>query len=303
MAQCVHSSPQVRARSTFVTRLLSKLLTGRIGYSAFSLPEFPMRLLPILLVLLATPAGAWVPTTTDDGDSFKWNTCELDFFINEAGSIDLATSQVEDGASRALAEWARPSCTGLTVSYAGQASDEVQFMRSSSNNKNMIVFRDASGSWPVDRSKKIIALTTVTFCSEAGGGCAFPGMILDADIEMNGVSFTFTHTDEPGESRFDLGNTLTHEFGHLLGFDHSRDATSTMHDSAPVGETSKRELADDDVEAVCFTYPADSECEVQLPRAEKSGCDSVVGARSGSAPLPVLGLGLLAFAFGLKRRA
>ena len=54
----------------------------------------------------------------------------------------------------------------------------------------------------------------------------------------------------------DVQNTVTHEFGHVLGLDHSPDPTSTMYFSEPLGETSKRNLDPGSKRFVCEVYPA-----------------------------------------------
>jgi hypothetical protein len=81
---------------------------------------------------------------------------------------------------------------------------------------------------------------------------------------------------------FDLQNTLTHEFGHLIGLDHNctdaatrgipvdhlgqlapacarasaEQRAATMFNQAGSGDIGKRDLAPDDIQAVCDVYPA-----------------------------------------------
>ena len=52
------------------------------------------------------------------------------------------------------------------------------------------------------------------------------GTILDADVELNDINFTFvveptTQQPRAGTEVSDLENTLTHELGHVLGLDHT----------------------------------------------------------------------------------
>jgi len=98
----------------------------------------------------------------------------------------------------------------------------------------------------------------------------------------------------------DVGNTVTHEVGHIVGLDHvctypdtSCDAAATMAPSAPAGELSKRTLAPDDVAGICAIYPRGERTEVcwQPP----AGC----GCGGGPAPLAWLALPAL---LGLRGR-
>jgi hypothetical protein len=143
-----------------------------------------------------------------------------------------------------------------------------------------------------------LALTTTSFDVDTGE-------ILDADVELNGWSgntnpptngsitatsgWYFTCAgpgkgsciDPPyvdpvsklppaqtGCNWIDVGNTVTHEAGHVIGLDHTcvvgypppYDACPTpspvMDPTAKVTETRRRVLTSDDVEAVCTIYPA-----------------------------------------------
>jgi hypothetical protein len=108
----------------------------------------------------------------------------------------------------------------------------------------------------------------------------------------------------------DVGNTVTHESGHVLGLDHPCvagascvDPDATMAATASAGEVSKRMLALDDVDGVCAIYPAalpTSTCLAQPPApgahrdrvcphpARASGCGCGGGPGSLAAVWPVL---------------
>jgi hypothetical protein len=122
----------------------------------------------------------------------------------------------------------------------------------SPDNENIVVFRNDTEGDELDawvHALGALAITTVTYESHSG-------RLLDADIEVNDSRFHFTACD-PGQCAvdFDLENTITHELGHVLGLDHSVDATATMFASAPRADLSKRDLAPDDVDAICAVYP------------------------------------------------
>lgn len=175
----------------------------------------------------------------------------------------------------------------------------------------------------------VIAVTTTTFDRSTG-------KLVDADLELNGAGYWFTTVDDPqcplepaprfcnqdtqclfdevcrdGRCqlascvRADIRNTVTHEMGHVLGFDHVADIEATMFPSAPDGELIKRTLADDDIAALCDTYPEGGQSLTCFAghlgwaplRSDKNrtscqGC----GAGDGSG---ALGLFLLAFGLAL----
>jgi hypothetical protein len=140
----------------------------------------------------------------------------------------------------------------------------------------------------VGLSANTLALTTTSFDVATGE-------ILDADVELNGWSGNTTTTNgittatsgwyftcagpekgscvdppygQSGCNWIDVGNTVTHEAGHVIGLDHvcvagypsPYDACPTpspvMAPTAVIGETRRRTLTTDDVEAVCTIYPA-----------------------------------------------
>lgn len=113
-------------------------------------------------------------------------------------------------------------------------------------NANLIVFRD---KWPdaYKNSGNTLALTTLTFNVQSGE-------IYDADIEINGESPISTSDVSVTN---DLQSILTHEIGHFLGIAHSSDETATMFATYETGSTSLRDLAPDDINAVCSVYKTD----------------------------------------------
>ena len=128
----------------------------------------------------------------------------------------------------------------------------------------------------------VVALTSVLYDPTTG-------RIMDADIELNGwdgvLAGVITNppqhgwyftcfpgtpppticTDygqpaagQPACGYMDLQNTLTHEIGHLIGLAHSPVPGATMNATTQPGEIQKRDLAQDDIDAVCSVYPVSS---------------------------------------------
>lgn len=246
--------------------------------------------------LLAADATAYVRSITPDaGAPMEWNTRRIPYLINENGSDDMDFDTVEEQVELSFAPWAAEDCAELRFIYDGPTAggqDPVEDI--GYDGDNIVVFREEPDLWTFDSD--VIAVTTVSFCEGVGGECDLAGEILDADIEVNGFNFSFSVSDIAPRTRFDLRNTLTHEVGHLLGFDHTPVTEATMFASAPPGETSKRDLHPDDIDGLCDVYAAIySERSPDDPQA----CSALPGRGGPDGwPLLLVGLGLL----GLRRR-
>jgi len=179
---------------------------------------------------------------------------------------------------------------------------------------------------------RTIALTTTTFRASTGE-------IVDADMELfgwDGVSsgtllansvppsgwyFSCGTSGPPctaygGSSclYMDLGGTMTHEAGHMLGLDHvcvyagvpssTCFPSAVMAATATTGDVSKRTLTSDDADGVCAIYPAGK------PPDQTTGClssqsqgSTSTGSGGGCATAGAGELGLLVLAaLALRRR-
>lgn len=220
----------------------------------------------LVLAAAAVPssrAGAFLCTQTDRGASLFWEQRSVVVRPSSAPMGEVTLADVEDALRFGAEQWAAPGCTDFTLAIGAATDDrrvgfDWRAGSDSDENVNLVVFRGGAAGDPQDdwlHAQTVLALTTVTFLRSTG-------RIVDADIEMNDVSYRFTACDPPAcTPEQDLKNTLTHELGHALGLDHppsfqpgSEDAT--MYASAPSGDLGKRDLAEDDVEGLCTLYPA-----------------------------------------------
>lgn len=219
------------------------------------------RWFPLLCLLLADPAAAYVRTTTDAGHPLEWGRRCISWHLHEAGSDDLPLSQVIEAAQTSFQAWGTVECSDVEFHYQGVTNDNRLGYNPDRANVNLVIFQEKKEDW--EHAEGVIALTTVTFCTDPNNADCPAGRIIDADIELNGAHFTFSNTSNPRLIRFDLRNTLAHEVGHFIGFNHSSESEATMFATAPQGERKKGNLHADDRDGVCAVYPASGggQCE------------------------------------------
>ncbi len=249
--------------------------------------------LAAVVLLGAVDASAYVQSRTKKAEALtEWNTRLITYRINEVGSDDMDFDTLVAQVALSFAPWLEQSCVEMEVVYEGPTAHGADPEKEIGYDKvNVVVFREQEALWLHDENA--VAVTTVSFCEGKGGVCDRAGEIIDADIEVNGA-FPFAAGDITPRARFDLRNTLTHEVGHLLGFDHTPEEDATMYASAGPGENNKRTLARDDILAYCEIYatifaeePVDEGCVAAPGRAPSGGW--------------LVGLGLLGLA-ALRRR-
>jgi len=242
-----------------------------------------------------------------------WPTPCVTYFINREGSLDFGEPspgvfnpslfQVIQGSFDA---WTAPTCGALKFVYGGLTCNaEIGFAneRIMGGGMNLVVWRE--DDW--EHATDALALTTLTTNPTTGE-------IRDADVEFNGVHFTFANLsqEDTTQSLVDIRNTMTHEVGHMLGLDHeflTQDAT--MFPNALPGEIFKRDLTTDDINGMCTIYPAaafpnegacepevviDDSCTIRFEG--RVGCASAPIERPTSPPVSLLVLGLCVMGAG-----
>jgi MYXO-CTERM domain-containing protein len=281
----------------------------------------------LALLLVAQPASAYVRTVTSSGAPMYWNrtVMQITAYLGNPPS-DMTAGEILTAVNAAAATWSRGAvpCTSVEVrvTSTGEESADVAL-----DGVSRLTFRrqqwckePRSPSEPC-YAPEAMAVTSVFARRETGE-------ILDADMEINAVQSVWSdlvlRPDDAAVAQ-DLQNTLTHEFGHFIGLDHTcilnGDGEGRMDDhgrpvpdcaTAPPairettmfavvgpGDLDRRSLTDDDMNAVCDVYPP---LDHEL-LAENAGC-AVAGSPSAApGTLALMGLGLLMAARRRRRAA
>jgi MYXO-CTERM domain-containing protein len=286
-----------------------------------------------LLACCALPARAYVRSVNQNNLCLWWGSHGHSYQIDGQGTPDISGQGAFDSIRKSLQTWSTVSCSDLAFPEEPVSTDPaarvVGYFQNAANH-NLILFRiracrdvvpagdscltqggcaNAHDCWDATHGGDgVIATTTTTSSRETG-------QIVDSDIELNdapaanGSKFVFTAVDglpcdqtnpaQTGCVRMDVQNTVTHEAGHTLGLDHSLDPNATMYASAPFGETSKRDLGNDDIQGVCAIYPRGQQSVTCAPQQNPGGGCGCSASQTG----PGAALGVLLLLLQMRRRS
>ena len=265
------------------------------------------------LPTLPLPAAAYVRTVTEAGAPSAWKTpCPTMEFSLGAPPPEMDAPSYLAAAQAAGVAWSQASMNGIdrcsnvifTVVPVPDVSGPVGM-----DYHNRLIFRQDSFYDPY-----ALAITSVFQLKNSGE-------ILDADLEVNAYNFTWgdfaAHPELFQTNTQDFQGTVTHEFGHVIGLDHTcyepgaafadgkpiprptdnlgnpvpdcsdydlpaviTGATMYVSVASPAAEVELRSLSPDDAQAACEIYPVTPDF-VCLP---PSGAYEVAGGGGCSYP-------------------
>ena len=244
----------------------------------------------------ARPALGYVRARTDITDvPYFWHDPRVILELaTPPDGIGISASDFRTAATAAVNAWSKPTL-GCTEANLTLASAMVEDQIAKRDGHDRIILR--TGAWCRDpgamtdcHADDLVALTT--WFVRNSPGAPDDGQILEADIEVNTVDFSFAMIPSgPVSARdylddYDLTSALTHEAGHFLGLAHdcrqsgeiifvdeygvaAPECTSSVAQTAAIlddtmypvlnpVDVTQRTLASEDVKAACDMYPLGS---------------------------------------------
>jgi len=235
----------------------------------------------VLALISAEAQAQYLRTRTavDSDICVTWSVRNFTYTPDAAGSAKTPGDSEFTAIDAAFSTWQALSDMCSDFQYIRGPRTPNVLVGKGTQDSNVVVFRDQSCDDPNvvppndscladgdscintyhcwEHGQFTLALTTTTYSTKTGA-------IYDADIELNAHDWLFTTVSSPpcGQDMqsvqcvsTDVQNTLTHEIGHAMGFDHVNVAGSTMAPTAPIGEISKRIIDRGTADGFCTTYP------------------------------------------------
>jgi hypothetical protein len=277
----------------------------------------------ICVSLMPTPASAQEcnPYNVPGGAPIYWPEARVELSVDPRLPPSVTSEQMLDSVHVSLEAWTELPCARPEVDVLDQDEGFAACPGEVLDDSIQCIYWALPGDeWTYGSA--LIAVTLVhhnTLTAE----------IIDTDMAINGTGpFTWSSLAvcDPDSPDHDLPATLTHEFGHFFGLDHSGHAQSVMEGATRPGDCDKRTLADFDTDCLCDTLAsvprpvadvpdimegdvsgADSAStdggqggdDVALPPPPRGGC---TGGRTGHGPAPLMWLSLLSLVHLARRR-
>ncbi len=200
----------------------------------------PKSVIIVTAILLLFPAlgPAFTVKTTSGGQVVQWSGENAAIFYAVASEGPASLPETLTALSSAFAGWERKAPGAIKFIFSGR-EENIEFGK---DGKNALIW--TVDEWSYDPG--VVAMSTVWFSDATGE-------IEEVDIEFNGRDYRWS-VDGAGDT-LAIRNVALHEIGHLLGVDHAFAPGSVMHSAVTAGDVARKELNNDDSEALRFIYP------------------------------------------------
>ena len=174
----------------------------------------------------------------------KWASGNAIVYISPANHDGLSADAVITALRAAMDDWMTQGHSPFTFTYGGRVNDTT----TGYDNRNVVLFRNESNG----------GMIAATYSWADGSN-----HLLDSDIIIyDAAGYSFYALD--GSCNSNLGNGVylhdlaTHEFGHMLGLQHSSDPSATMFSGYATCSTTPRTLESDDIAGLQALYGTSS---------------------------------------------
>ena len=170
----------------------------------------------------------------------QWASPNAVVYISPANHDGLSDDAVITALRAAMDDWMTQGHSPFTFSYGGRVNDTAAAF----DNRNVVLFRNESNGGMIAGTYSWLDASN---------------RLLDSDIIIyDAAGFSFYASD--GSCNSNLGNGVylhdlaTHEFGHMLGLQHSSDPSATMAFGYATCSTTPRTLESDDIAGIQALY-------------------------------------------------
>lgn len=192
----------------------------------------------IALLLLPALGQAFTVKTASDGKVAQWPDENTAIFYVVGSEGPGSRPDTQAALASAFASWERKSLGAFKFVFSGQEAERGV----GRDGTNVLVW--TGDEW--EHGPDVVAMSTVWFADETAE-------IEEVDIEFNGRDYRWS-LDGAGDT-LAIREVTLHEIGHLLGIDHSFNPGAVMHGAVASGDGFRKELSNDDSEALWFVYP------------------------------------------------
>ncbi len=192
----------------------------------------------------------------------RWPNQIVKYYINTANVEGLDPAAIRADIEAAGAAWHNQGGVSLTLTDAGPTNSSTV----AADGTNNIFFRNDGGSY--------VAYTTYWWNGNL--------QLIDSDIVINETYPQITSA-MPCNGGLYIQNTITHEFGHFIGLNHSDVPTATMWPSEGYCEVDKESLDPDDIAGVQSVYTSGTS---QYSHISLSPTSLYFSSNSGISPAP-----------------